>query len=150
MHTFGHALKVDLEDIQRLDLEVYAENAYSYLILRQFLDIAGELFRVCKDGKGNAIAYGVIAPSVSPGSGWLLSLVVGLSHRRKGIGTTLVNQLLNKASFFALEKIYLTVAPGNHAAISLYERLGFTIAKAEHHYFGRNEARIVMCRLLSV
>ncbi|MGH4008160.1 MAG: GNAT family N-acetyltransferase [Pseudonocardiaceae bacterium] len=150
MHTLGHALKLDLEDVQRLDLEVYGDNAYSYMMLRQLLDIAGELFRICKDSQGNVIAYGVIAPSVSRGSGWLLSLAVNLSHRRKGIGTALVSQLLDKANFSALEKVYLTVAPGNDAAVSLYERLGFTTAKVEHHYFGRNEDRIVMCRLLSV
>lgn len=149
MHTVGHVRKLDLEDVLRLDLEVYGDNAYSYLMLRQFFDIAGELFLTCKDGKGDVIAYGVIAPSVNSGSGWLLSLVVSLSHRREGIGTALVNQLLNKARHFALERIYLTVAPDNDAAISLYERLGFIIAQVEHHYFGRNDHRIVMWRLIS-
>jgi len=150
MHTLGRALKFDLEKIQQLDAEVYGDNAYSYVMLRQFLDIAGELFQVCKDDKGNVIAYGIIASSVSQGSGWLLSLVVSLSHRRKGIGVALVSQLLNKASLSSLKKIYLTVVPGNDAAISLYKRLGFTTMKVEYHCFGKNEDRIVMCRLLSV
>ena len=83
MHTLGRALKFDLEKAQQLDAEVYGDNAYSYVMLRQFLDIAGELFQVCKDDKGNVIAYGIIASSVSQGSGWLLSLVVSLSTGEK-------------------------------------------------------------------
>ncbi|MBV9163542.1 MAG: GNAT family N-acetyltransferase [Pseudonocardiales bacterium] len=150
MHTLSQALKFDLEGIQQLDAEVYGEDAYSYMILRQFLDVAGELFLVCKDGRGHVVAYGIIVPSVSQGSGWLLSLVVGLSHRRKGIGTALVNQLLDKATLSSLEKIYLTVAPGNHSALSLYGRLGFATMEVEHHYFGPNKDRIIMCRSLGV
>ncbi len=141
--------QVDLENIQRLDVEVYGDSAYSYVTLRQFMDIGGELFRVCKDSANNVIAYGVIASSASRDSGWLLSLVISPHHRRKGIGTTLVNQLLHKAIIYSLEKIYVTVAPRNFAAISLYTRLGFAAVNHEHHYFGRNEDRIVMCRLLS-
>jgi [ribosomal protein S18]-alanine N-acetyltransferase len=150
MHTLDRALKFDLEEIQQLEAGAYGDNAYSYIMLRQFLDIAGELFRVCKDGQGKVIAYGIVVPSVIQGSGWLLSLVVSLPHRRKGIGTALANQLLHKADLSSLRKLYLTVIPGNDAAISLYERLGFTAEKVEHHYFGPNEDRIVMCRLLSV
>jgi [ribosomal protein S18]-alanine N-acetyltransferase len=148
MHTFDHALKCDLESVRRLDVEAYGDNAYSYVTLRQLLDIAGELFRVCKDDEGNAIAYGIIAPSASRGSAWLLSLVVSSSHQRKGIGTALVNHLLNEPNSLSLERVYLTVAPGDDATVSLYERLGFAIEKFEHHYFGHNEDRIIMCRLL--
>lgn len=150
MYTLGRALKLDLENVQRLDVEAYGDNAYSYLMLRQLLDVAGELFRVCKDNDGNVIAYGVIARSASWDSGWLLSLLVSMHHRKKGVGTALVNQLLKIANSASLGKIYLTVAPDNGAAISLYERLGFIPVKLEHHYFGRNEDRIVMCRLLNV
>lgn len=148
MHKLGQALKFDLEDVQRLDIEVYGDAAYSYLTLRQFLDIGGDLFQVCKNMNGDVIAYGVIAPSVRQGSGWLLSLAVSLSHRRMGIGTALVNELLNMASKSIVERVFLTVAPNNGAAISFYHRLGFTPAKIERHYFGRNEHRIIMCRPL--
>lgn len=147
MHTLRPALKQDLEDVQRLDAEVFRDNAYSYIVFRQFLDVTGDLFRVCKDSTGNVIAYGVIAPSVHRGSGWLLSLVVDLPHRRKGIGTALLNQLLDKATSSSLERIYLTVAPGNDGAISFYRKLGFTSGSdVERHYFGQNAHRLLMCR----
>lgn len=151
MRTLSHALKLDLEDVQRLDAEVCGDDAYSYMIFRQLLDITGELFRVCKDSEGNVIAYGVIAPSVRRNSGWLLSLVVGLPYRRKGIGTALVNQLLEKAASSSLDQVNLTVAPDNDAAIYFYKRLGFIpSANVERHYFGRDADRILMCRISSI
>lgn len=148
MRTLVHALKLDLEDVQRLDAEACGDNAYPYMIFRQLLDVTGELFQVCKNSEGNVIAYGVIAPSVRLGSGWLLSLVVSSQYRRKGIGTALVNQLLYKAASFSLDQVNLTVAPDNGAAISFYQRLGFTpAANVERHYFGRDSDRILMSRL---
>lgn len=146
VHTFGQALGSDLEEVQRLDVEAYGDDAYSYMTLRQFLDITGELFQVCKDVNGSVIAYGIIAQSANQDSGWLLSLVVSLRHRRKGIGAALTRRLLDKASTYSFREIFLTVATDNNAAISLYKELGFTVVKIEHHYYVQNEDRIVMRR----
>jgi [ribosomal protein S18]-alanine N-acetyltransferase len=144
--TFGQALTSDLEGVRRLEVETYGDDAYSYVVLRQFIDMSGEFVQVCKDANGNVIAYGIIARSVSQDSGWFLSLVVSLPHRRKGIGATLARRLLAKADSYSCEKIFLTVAPDNNAAISLYKRLGFTFVEKFEHYYGRNEDRILMCR----
>jgi ribosomal-protein-alanine N-acetyltransferase len=108
--------------------------------------MSGELFQVYRDVGGNVIAYGIIARSLRQGSGWFLSLVVSLAHRRKGIGTELAKNLLREASLHSLGEVYLTVAPDNEAAISLYKRLGFSVVEVENHYYGRNEGRIIMRR----
>jgi ribosomal protein S18 acetylase RimI-like enzyme len=146
VHTFSQALRSDLEEVQRLDVETYGDDAYSHVTLRQFLDVTGELFQVCKDADGNVIAYGVIARSASQGSGWLLSLAVSLPHRRKGIGSALTRRLLDKASQHSLREIFLTVATDNNAAISLYKELGFSTVKVERNYYVQNEDRIIMRR----
>jgi ribosomal-protein-alanine N-acetyltransferase len=144
--TPSRALKSDLEEVQRLERETYGDDAYSYVVLRQFLDMSGELFQVYRDTNGNTIAYGIIARSVCQDSGWFLSLVVSLAHRRKGIGTELAKNLLDEARLHSLKEIFLTVAPNNETAISLYQRLGFSVMEVEHHYYGRNKGRIVMRR----
>jgi ribosomal protein S18 acetylase RimI-like enzyme len=145
-HSLDQALTSDLEDVQQLELEAYGDHAYSYVVLRQFLDMTGELFQVCRDADGNVIAYGVIARSISPDSGWFHSLVVSAAHRRKGIGTELSKKLINKADSHSIKELFLTVEPDNKAAISLYKRLGFTDVKFEPHYYGQNESRIIMHR----
>lgn len=143
--NFHQALKSDLKEVQRLELEAYGDDAYSYVVLRQFLDMCGDLFQICKDANDSVIAYGIIARSVSQNDGWFHSLVVSMNHRRKGIGTALSKQLLNKADSHSLEKIFLTVAPDN-SAIPLYKKLGFTVVKVEPHYYGGKEDRIIMHR----
>jgi ribosomal-protein-alanine N-acetyltransferase len=146
-HNFDQALTSDLEGVQQLELETYGEHAYSYVVLRQFLDTSGELFQVCRDAGRDVIAYGIIARSTSQDTGWLHSLVVSVDHRRKGIGIELSKKLIDKAGSHSLKEIFLTVKPDNKAAISLYKRLGFADVKFEPHYYGRNEGRIVMRRL---
>jgi ribosomal-protein-alanine N-acetyltransferase len=140
------ALKSDLEEVQRFELETYGDRAYSYEVLRQFLDTSGELFQVWRDADGTAIAYGIVARSVRQEEGWFHSLVVSAPHRRKGIGNALAERLLDKANSHSIRELFLTVAPSNYAAISLYERLGFVRLEVESHYYGRNEDRIVMRR----
>jgi ribosomal protein S18 acetylase RimI-like enzyme len=145
-HNFDQALPSDLEGVQQLELEAYGDHAYSYVVLRQFLDMTGELFQVCRDANGNVIAYGVIARSINQDSGWFHSLVVSTAHQRKGIGTELSEKLLNKADSHSLKELFLTVEPDNKTAISLYKKLGFIDVKFEPHYYGKNEGRIIMHR----
>jgi [ribosomal protein S18]-alanine N-acetyltransferase len=145
-YNFDQALTSDLEDVRRLELETYGDHAYSYVVLRQFLDMSGELFRVCRDDEGNVIAYGVVARSINQNSGWFNSLVVSVAHRRKGIGAKLSKQLIDKADLHSLKEIFLTVEPNNKGAISLYEKLGFTFVKDEPDYYGKNEKRNIMHR----
>jgi ribosomal-protein-alanine N-acetyltransferase len=146
VYTFSEALKSDLGEVQQLEVETYGDDAYPYVVLRQFLDMSGELFQVCRDDSGNVIAYGIVARSVNQDSGWLLSVAVSLPYRRKGIGTTLIKKLLDKAETCSIKKIFLTVAPNNEPAIFLYKTLGFTVVEVEHHYYGPDEDRVVMCR----
>jgi [ribosomal protein S18]-alanine N-acetyltransferase len=145
-YNFDQALISDLKGVRRLELETYGDHAYSYMVLRQFLDMSGELFQVCRDNEGNVIAYGVVARSTSQNSGWFNSLVVSITHRRKGIGTKLSKQLMDKADLHSLKEIFLTVEPDNQEAISLYEKLGFTFVKEESDYYGENEKRNIMHR----
>lgn len=145
-YNFDQALTSDLKDVRRLELEAYGDHAYSYIVLRQFLDMSGELFRVCRDDEGNVIAYGVVARSINQKSGWFNSLVVSVAHRRKGIGTKLSKQLMDKADLHSLKEIFLTVEPDNQGAILLYEKLGFAFVKEEPDYYGKNEKRNIMRR----
>jgi [ribosomal protein S18]-alanine N-acetyltransferase len=145
-YDFGQALVSDLRDLRQLEVEVYGDHAYSYTVLRQFLDMTGELFQVCRDAAGKVIAYGVVARSVSQDNGWFHSLVVSAKHRRKGIGTTLAKQLINKADLHSLKKLFLTVESNNKDAISLYKKLGFICVRVEPDYYGPNKERIIMQR----
>jgi RimJ/RimL family protein N-acetyltransferase len=51
--------------------------------------------------------------------------MVAASHRRRGIGTALLEQAVEWARGAGVRKLELHVFPHNEAAIALYERFGF-------------------------
>ncbi|MCI1009467.1 GNAT family N-acetyltransferase [Pseudomonas oryzihabitans] len=58
----------------------------------------------------------------------LFGLYVPDQHRRLGLAKRLLEELLAQAALQAeLRVIQLTVTQGNHAALALYERAGFTV-----------------------
>jgi RimJ/RimL family protein N-acetyltransferase len=54
-----------------------------------------------------------------------LGLMVAASHRRRGIGTALLEAAVEWARASGVRKLELHVFPYNDAAIKLYERFGF-------------------------
>jgi RimJ/RimL family protein N-acetyltransferase len=54
-----------------------------------------------------------------------LGLIVAATHRRRGIGTALLDAALEWAQESGVRKLELHVFPWNEAAIALYERFGF-------------------------
>jgi L-phenylalanine/L-methionine N-acetyltransferase len=54
-----------------------------------------------------------------------LGLMVAMSHRRRGIGTRLLEAALDWACHSDVRKLELHVFPHNEAAIRLYENFGF-------------------------
>ena len=54
-----------------------------------------------------------------------LGLMVAMSHRRRGIGTMLLEAALDWARHAEVRKLELHVFPHNVAAIKLYENFGF-------------------------
>jgi RimJ/RimL family protein N-acetyltransferase len=54
-----------------------------------------------------------------------LGLMVADTHRRRGIGTALLDAAVDWARHSAVRKLELHVFPWNKAAIALYERFGF-------------------------
>ena len=54
-----------------------------------------------------------------------LGLMVAASHRRRGIGTALLEAAVDWARHAGVRKLELHVFPWNEAGIKLYERFGF-------------------------
>ena len=54
-----------------------------------------------------------------------IGLMVAASHRRRGIGTALLDAAVDWARRAGVHKLELHVFPWNEAAIRLYERFGF-------------------------
>jgi RimJ/RimL family protein N-acetyltransferase len=71
-----------------------------------------------------------------------LGLMVAASHRRRGIGTALLEAALDWARQSDVRKLELHVFPHNTGAIKLYERFGFSQEGYRHAHYRRGDEYI--------
>jgi RimJ/RimL family protein N-acetyltransferase len=68
-----------------------------------------------------------------------LGLMVAATHRRRGIGTALLEAAVDWARDAGVRKLELHVFPYNTGAIKLYERFGFTQEGYRHAHYKRGD-----------
>ena len=83
-----------------------------------------ELFLVGLDG-GAVIA--TVMAGYDGHRGWLYSVAVRASHRRRGIGAMLVREAVARLTALGCRKVNLQVLPENAAVAAFYESLGFAV-----------------------
>ncbi|ELY68172.1 GNAT family N-acetyltransferase [Natrinema versiforme] len=102
--------------------------------IRNWLETIGEdSVNVVARHDGDAIAHAMLVPDTDDPSAiehrrdieWELAIFVLQAYQRAGIGTTLLKNLLGRASDVGIERVWLTVERWNNPAIALYERVGF-------------------------
>lgn len=69
---------------------------------------------------------GFIVATLQDNKARIVMLAVEKTHRKKGIGSQLIKQLLSCPTLQHCKETYLEVKPDNHRAIQLYEKFGFT------------------------
>ena len=84
-----------------------------------------------KNGEGTAVACGQF--SIEAGLVGLYDVFTEPTSRRLGLGRTLCEHMLTLARRQAANVGYLQVEGDNHAARSIYQRLGFSDAYAYHY-----------------
>ena len=70
----------------------------------------------------------------------IMNLFVSEEYRRKGIATSLMNEVFNKENY---SRIMLEVNENNNEAIRLYTRLGFKEISLRDRYYGEDTAIIM-------
>ena len=88
------------------------------------LTVQPDLFLVAVEAER---LMGTIMAGYDGHRGWLYAVAVRQSHRRQGIGTTLVREAETRLQALGCAKINLQVRPTNAAVISLYQRLGYAV-----------------------
>jgi ribosomal-protein-alanine N-acetyltransferase len=77
----------------------------------------------------------------------LMNVAVDPSRRRRGVGTALLTEMLERAGF-GQGRYTLEVRTSNHGAIKLYEGFGFTAAGTRRRYYqDTGEDALIMWRL---
>ncbi len=132
----------DLARVSAVERESYSF-PWSEGIFRDCLRV-GYVCRVVEIGF-NLVGYGVM--STGAGEAHILNLCVRETMRGRGIGRTLLRQLLDLAAEAGVEDAFLEVRPSNLAAIRLYQSLGFVQVGVRKGYYqaagGREDATVL-------
>jgi ribosomal-protein-alanine N-acetyltransferase len=100
---------------------------------------------------GTVIGYGIV--STGAGEAHILNLCVCAELRCRGIGSLLLEDLLQCAAATAVETAYLEVRPSNTAAIRLYQSFQFQHIGTRRGYYqapdGREDAAVFKLALRS-
>lgn len=101
----------------------------------------------------NAVAYqiaGYIVARETAGELHINNVAVREEFRQKGIGSILLNRIVERARKAGAKTAFLEVRSGNQAAQALYKKCGFqTIARRQHYYSEPREDALVMSMVLT-
>ena len=78
----------------------------------------------------------------------LLFIVVGTSHRCSGLGTMLLESLLEEIGKRGIRTLFLEVSDANLAAQNLYEKLGFERVGLRERYYPDGTSALVLSKAL--
>jgi ribosomal-protein-alanine N-acetyltransferase len=139
--TIRKALFSDFDKIVEVEVSSF-KRPYTPTLLFSLLHLHGDMFYVALVGE-EIVGYAVGAKR-REGNGHVISIAVRPEWRRKGIGTKLMETLLNAFKKRGLKRAVLEVAVSNREAIAFYERLGFkTITLLKGYYPWREDAYLM-------
>jgi len=78
--------------------------------------------------------------------GHLISIAVLPKYQHQGIGQALMQAIMKAMIGYEAKEIHLEVRVTNTAAINLYKKLGFQVAKTLHNYYADGEDAYLMSR----
>ena len=140
-------LPSDLEALYRLDQMCFEPGiAYSRQQLRGFLGIPsaqGVLAESAGELAGFALGY-----LSRGGAGHVVTLDVHPRERRRGLGKTLLEDLLSRLTRAGARRARLEVAVENLGAIAFYESFGFQTRRRLPDYYAAGRAALEMEKVL--
>jgi ribosomal-protein-alanine N-acetyltransferase len=137
----------DLPAVHRMDQAAFgAAIAYNFTSIRQMYDSCRGCFFV-GESDGQIVGYSLGCKTFGSDSGWLLDAVVLPEKQGMGLGQRLSLRAMESLAREGVKVVRLVVQPGNHRAVRLYERLGFSEESREPNYFGSGEQMVMVSRL---
>jgi len=130
-------------EIERLSFpnrKLYPEDYF-----RKLYQKYSEGFIVAED-KGKILGYAI--SEVQKDLGKIISIAVYPAWRKRGIGKTLTNFLINNFKEKGVKEISLHVRTKNKVGITLYKKLGFKILKTNKNYYQNGDDAYLMERKL--
>ena len=126
----------DLSNVYKLEVESY-DFPWTKEILRDCILYKYDAFTIYF----NNLLVGYIIAKISFPETHILNLTISKNFRKKGLGRSLIELIINDSRIKGTEDIILEVRVNNHDAISLYEKLNFQKVGVRRNYYESNEGR---------
>ena len=144
-----------LRPMQRSDIKVLAEIESAAYEFPWELETFRSCFKIgyhCWVGERarEVVGYGI--STIGAGESHVLNLCVAPNWQGRGYGRVILQKLIDEATRFKADSLFLEVRPSNPNAIKLYRSVGFNeIGMRKDYYPARNNGRedaLVMARVL--
>ncbi|MBR2011146.1 MAG: ribosomal protein S18-alanine N-acetyltransferase [Clostridia bacterium] len=119
----------------------WSEDALSFLLREEAVGFA------CLDDAGIPVAYAGMLTVLDEGQ--ITNVATNPAYRRQGLADAVLTALLTEARLRGLATVSLEVRESNLAAISLYEKHGFSVVGKRNHFYKnpREHALVMLCSL---
>lgn len=135
--THGHRVRplvaADLKQVQRIEETSYSV-PWSQATFQSLLD-RPDTDLLCAEVRGEVAGYAIAWFVYDQGE--LGNVAVGEKWRRRGIGTALIEAVLERATKRGARELFLEVRRSNVSAQRLYHRLGFRQIGVRRNYYAR-------------
>ena len=136
--------KMNLEDLELIKdvLESEFDNFWSYNILREEISSENSYFIVAKNTENEIVGFAGTKIIVDEAD--VMNIVVRKSCRKEGIGSKMLENLINYSISKNLKFVNLEVNENNLSAIRLYDKFAFNhIGIRKKYYNGVSDAIIM-------
>lgn len=100
------------------------------------------------EAAGQPVGYASLSTELAPKAAWLTDLVVGASHRRKGVGTRLVLAAQAWAREKSLPRLVLEMQSKNYPAIKLAQKMAFEFSGYHDRYYDNQDIALFFAKNL--
>ncbi len=141
-------MKADLEALLAIEEDLFQSEAWSKDVFESEFALLG-VSRVYKvlENEGEIVGYFGLA--IIDGVVDITTIAVTSHHQRHGLGTMMMNEILEISKQRGAQKIMLEVKPENLAAITLYQKFGFEVIGLRRNYYGPSKDALTMQRLVT-
>ena len=134
----------DLGDVCRIENEVFP-NPWPESAFEGHVRNESTYSTVIRDSSGNIVGYACMM--IVEDEAYLMNIAVSIHHKRQGIGSMLMDDLISKAESEGSRAICLEVRLSNHSAVSFYSRYGFyELHRRKQYYRNPVEDALIMVR----
>lgn len=122
-----------MNEVLQIEAQAFPKSSYTPEMFLHYYHVFSETFLVFEEEK--VLGYVIFKPN-----GHVISLAVAPPHRRKGIGTHLMNACESQCGS---DRLVVEVREGNTRAQMFYEKLGFRLKSTIRLYYGTEDAYLM-------